>query len=698
MKFPKSALAFCAGIIFSVVSMSAKGQLFKDTNQLKPLPRITGWADNNQYIEEKWNRPERKYDAFSVNIKTGKETIYPLPEKSKAISVRVKEGDVFLESPTNDKRQLTKTEAEEKLPELSPDNKWVAFLRNNDLYITEISTGKETRLTHDGAETIMNGNASWVYYEEIFGRSSKYRAFWWAPDSRHIAFYRFDDSKVPMYPLFNSTGQHGFTEHTRYPQPGDPNPEVRIGIASVDGSVVWARFDEKADQYFGTPFWRPDGSSLQVQWMPREQNNLKLYEINLTSGARTEIYNEEQPTWINWIDRLKWIKDGFLMVRDFDGWEQIYYYDNSGKLKKKLTTGKNWRTRIYRVDEKTKTLFYYSNGEISTRADFYSVQLDGSRQRRLTFGDFSHSKILLSSDARFLITTYSNSLTPSRMALVDLKNGTVKNIADSKGNDYDSTKIERRDVVWMKTDDGLELPGRITWPVNMEAGKKYPVIINIYGGPNYQAVEDEWVVPGDDDESNPVIRVGFAHRGSGDLGKAGLNYLYRNLGKWEMHDYIEWAKWLRKNPFIDTAKIMITGGSYGGYLTAMALTYGAQYFKYGISNYPVTDWALYDSHYTERYMDEPKDNPQGYQFGSVMTHAGNYQKFGSSMLLLAHGAMDDNVHIQNTYQLVDTLQKLNKPFELMVFPGERHGWRGPKIPFTVDLRNRFIQKYLFDKN
>lgn len=229
-------------------------------------------------------------------------------------------------------------------------------------------------------------------------------------------------------------------------------------------------------------------------------------------------------------------------------------------------------------------------------------------------------------------------------------------------------------------------------------GKKYPVAINIYGGPNYQAVSDEWFTTLQEVDVNPVIEVGFAHRGSGDLGKQGLNFLHRNLGKWEMTDYIAWIKWLRNNPYVDTSKIMITGGSYGGYLTAMALTYGAEYFKYGISSFPVTDWSLYDSHYTERYMDLPKDNPEGYRFGSVMTHVGNYQNYGPSMLLLQHGTMDDNVHIQNAYQLADTLQKLGKPFELMVYPGQRHGFLGPKSRFVLKARNSFKDRYLFNKN
>lgn len=381
-------------MICFAVSMSASAQFNRDTNFLKLLPRVTGWADNTHYVLEKWNSATRKYETAKINSATGKEEAYSLAEKPKLISVSVKNGDLFLNDPETGIRQLTKTKIEEKLPLLSPDKNWIAFLRGNDIYTLEIATGKEIRHTQDGSETILNGYASWVYYEEILGRSSNYRAFWWAPDSKHISFFRFDDSKVPLYQLYNSEGQHGFTERTRYPQPGDPNPEVRFAIIAPEGGkTVWADFNQKDDQYFGTPFWKPDGSGVVVQWMPRDQNNLKLYDINLTTGAKSEIYNEVQTTWINWIDRIKWGGNGFLLVRDFDGWEQIYYQDNSGKAIKKLTTGKNWRTEIYRVDEKTKTVFYYANAESSTRTDFYSVRMDGKQQKRLTFGNYDHGKI-----------------------------------------------------------------------------------------------------------------------------------------------------------------------------------------------------------------------------------------------------------------------------------------------------------------
>lgn len=684
-------------LLLTCTVATSNGQLFSDTTILKPLPRITQWADNNHYILKRYNSENRKDENFTVDIRSGTEKPIKIPGSQQVVKVEITDGDLQLLT-GNEKKRLTQTGEVEKLPVLSPDNKWVAFLRNNDLYALDLSSGREIRFTNDGAETILNGYASWVYYEEILGRSSNYRAFWWSPDSKHIAFYRFDDSVVPIYPLYNSSGQHGFTEKTRYPKAGDPNPEARLGIASIDdGNVKWADFNEKADQYFGTPFWSQDGSRLIVQWMPREQDNLKMFEISTATGTKNEIYTETQPTWISWIDKIHWVKDGFLIIRDFDGWEQIYYHATNGKLKKKLTYGKNWRTRIEHIDEKTQTVYYSANAEISTRKDLYSVRLDDSGQKRLTFGEYSFSNFLISPDGQYLITNYSNSTTPPRIALINLKSGSTKNLADSKGSNFDNALMSKREIVWLTTEDGIRLPGRITWPAAMEVNKKYPVIINIYGGPNYQAVTDTWVNSTPEDDKEPVIRVGFAHRGSGDLGKAGLNYLHRNLGRWEMHDYIEWAKWLIKNPSVNADKVMITGGSYGGYLTALALTYGAEYFKYGISNYPVTDWKLYDSHYTERYMDQPKDNPEGYKFGSVMAHANNYQKFGPSMLLIQHGTMDDNVHIQNTYQLADTLQRLNKTFEIMVYPGERHGWIGPKSRFTVRVRGDFQQRYLFDK-
>ncbi len=464
-------------------------------------------------------------------------------------------------------------------------------------------------------------------------------------------------------------------------------------MADVEtGSVVWADFDSDVDQYFGTPFWRPDGSSLLVQWMPREQNELRLYDVHIGTGVAKSIYQENYPTWIDWIARLTWVGDDFLMIRDGDGWQQIYYYAADGTLKNKLTSGRNWNTEILKVDEKNKWVYYQSNGELSTRTDLYRVRFNAKQQQRLTFGEYSHDNFLISPDGSYVITTYANVKTPARIALIDTKSGKYQVIADLKGPKLDDGNLKWRDMVWLTTKDGFRLPGCISFPKNRKEGEKYPVIFQIYGGPNTPSVKERWLSPrfaGLED----VIRISVDHRGSGHCGKKGMDYMHRNLGKWEMNDYIEWVEWLRKQPYVDSTRIMISGGSYGGYMAAMAVTYGAGYFQYAISEYPVVDWALYDSHYTERYMDRPQDNPEGYRAASVLTYLDRYQSKGESMLYLLHGLMDDNVHVQNTFQLVDSLQKLEKQFRLMVFPNERHGWF-VKLKYTAKAKNDFMNECL----
>lgn len=657
------------------------------------LPSVTGWKDGNHYLEQV--REGKNSVLYAVDVKTGERTPYT-PAKKKALAVvEISSGEVVYTAPDGSRKQLTRIPAGEKNPVLSPDGRWVAFTRDNDLYAIEIASGREVRYTADGSDVIKNGYASWVYYEEILGRASEYRSFWWSPDSRYLAFFRTDDSRVPVYPLYNVKGQHGELEINRYPRAGDPNPEVRVGIVSVEGGeVAWADFNSETDQYFGTPFWRPDGSGLLVQWMPREQNNLKLYDVNPVTGVKREIYNEEQPTWVNWITSLHWVKDGFMMIRDFDGWEQIYLHNSDGSLRQKLTSGRKWDTEIVRIDEKNRQVYFISKGEISTRNDFYSVGFDGKRQRRLTFGEYNHKNIRLSPDNCYFLTQYDNSSTPTRLSVVNVRNGKVKVLGDLKDASFDSTRMGKKEMLWLTTAEGFKIPAIVYWPVNMEEGRRYPLDIHVYGGPNRGSVSDYWSLF-DSGRDEDCIRVVMDHRGSGHCGKVGMNYMHRNLGKWEMEDYIAWVKLLRTYPNVDSTRVMISGGSYGGYMTALALTYGAEYFQYGYAKYGVMDWILYDSHYTERYMDLPKDNPEGYKAASVFTYLDRYQSCGPAMLRIVHGMMDDNVHMQNSMQLVDALQQMNRKFELMLFPGERHGWI-KKMKFTLedfkDFKNRYLKR------
>lgn len=723
-------MVLCALALFVCVQASeaqAKKQLTaeqifggKAPQFTAPLPRITGWDDDSTYLEIKKNEGDERAKTYRIDARTGQErgvkTEVNLDDykdvlgkdfvagqfadatSDRSVVIYEKDNDLYLFTPaTKTLTRLTQSPAEEKNPTLSPNAAFVAFTRANDLYAIDLKTNKETRYTTDGSDLVYSGWASWVYYEEILGRPSRYRAFWWAPDSRRLAFYRFDDSPVPMFPIYNSVGQHGFLEQTRYPKAGDPNPYVRVGIVPVTGGpITWVPINEKDDQYFGPPTWTADGKSFLIQWMNRGQDNLKILAVNPTTGAASELYDETQSSWIDWYENIPFVKTrgGFILMSDKDGWSHLYYHGNDGSLTARLTTGR-WSVRsIELIDEEHSIVYFTATREASTRTDLYSVRLDGSDLRRITFGEYTH-RVQVSPGGSYIITTHSNVSTPPRMALLDKAGTVVRQIADSKTSELDAYELAATELIRIPTADGYQLPALVTLPIGLDPAKKYPVLISIYGGPNAGTVADGWRLSMSTQwlAREGMIQISVDHRGSGHFGKEGVALMHRNLGKWEMHDYIEAVRWLMSKPYVDTTKICITGGSYGGYVTAMALTYGSDFFTHGIASSSVIDWRLYDTHYTERYMDTPAENPEGYAFGSVLTHAKNYK----GHLRIVHGTMDDNVHLQNSIQLVDTLQNLNRSFELMLYPGERHGWGPPKSNHTRVETARFYYQYLLEK-
>jgi dipeptidyl-peptidase-4 len=715
------ALALTA-FVFSLHAQEKKRltfeQIFKNAEPklTKELPNIIGWADDNHYLEMKKKEGDKKAKVYAIDVASDEEKVYRDLEQYAALVdsgisvanpasnneaytrlIYVKNKDLyFLNTETKSFKQLTKTSAEEKNPTLSPDGNYVAFTRDNNLFAIAVNDGKEYQYTSDAADAIYNGWASWVYYEEILGRRSRYRAFWWSPDGKRLAFFRFDDSKVPVFPLYNANGVHGFLENARYPKPGDPNPEVRIGIVPVTGgNVVWADFNEKDDQYFGTPFWTPDGKQLVAQWMNRGQDNLKLYAVDSATGKKTEIYNETQSSWVDWFESMEFLagNKGFIIKSDKDGWGHLYLYGMDGKLKNRITQG-NWTVvNVVHIDEKNRHVYFTAKKEASTRTDLYRVRFDGTELTRLTFGEFTHNT-RLSPAGTYFITTYSNILTPQKMALCKSGGAVMKELGDSKTEKFAEYELAKTELFRVMTPDGYNLPAMWTLPLNFDPNKKYPVLISIYGGPDAGTVSESW--RGLNSQwlaMEGLIQVAIDHRASGHFGKAGVALMHRNLGKWEMNDYIEVVKWLQAQPFVDKSKICITGGSYGGYVTCMALTYGADYFTHGIALFAVTDWKLYDTHYTERYMDTPAENSDGYQNGSALTYADKYE----GVLRIVHGTMDDNVHMQNSIQLVEALQNLGRHFEFMLYPGERHGWRGPKATHLRNDNYRFYYKYLLEK-
>ncbi len=658
-------------------------QIFKngESNVTKQLPVVQGWADDTHYLLAQ-KEADGKNTISMVDVKTGISVPYP--------NVGIEQ----LKPPVAISDALNLT--------LSPDKKWAAYTKkDNNLYVLNIVANKETQLTTDGSSTILNGYASWVYYEEILGRATRYKAFWWSNDSKHICFMRFDESQVPVFPIYVADGQHGYLENTRYPKAGDKNPEVKIGVASVNpGETVWADFNAKDDQYFGTPIWSPDGQ-LWVQWMNRKQNNLKFYNIDLTNGSKKEVYDESQPTWIDLdeYERVTFLSagKGCIMKSDRDGWENLYYYDNNGQLKNAITSGNFWGTGIIKIDEKAGVVYFRARKENSARFDLYKTGLNGKGLTRLSFGDFSHDQISVSPNGSYFITTYSNLNTPPAMALVDARGKIVRELANSKGSSFGAFNLPKNDLVHVPSADGLfELPVSITYPINFDPTKKYPVLISIYGGPNAGTVYDRWrpaASPAQWWAQEGMIQVAFDNRSSGHFGKKGLNYIFRQLGKYEIEDYMACGRWLKKQPWVDSSKLCITGGSFGGYMTCMALTYGADVFPYGIANSSVTDWQFYDTHYTERFMNTPQDNADGYKNTSVLTYADKYK----GLLRIVHGTSDDNVHMQNSMVLINKLEDLKKHFEFMAYPGERHGISGLKGMHSRYEAYKFYYQYLLEK-
>ena len=664
------------------------------------LPTVVKWIDDSHFILR------RDGKNVEIDCKTGieKEYVEPPINKGNVAStptIITKGNDIYLTKNTEDVR-LTNDEDKEINATVSPDGNYVAYTKKNDLYTVNLTTLKENRITKDGSETILNGYASWVYMEEILGRRSRYRSFWWSPDSKRIAFFRSDDTQVPVFTITDAPGLHGVVETQRYPKVGDPNPEIKIGIVEPEGNkILWADFNEKDDQYFGMPYWKPDGSSLLVQWMNRLQDHLIIYEVNNFTGTKTEFYNERQKSWIDLDDqgsRIQFLKEnlGFILTSDVTGWNHLYFYDMKGKLVNAITQGQFTVSGLTYVDEKKGLIYFTARSlENTARNDFYRININGKNMERLTLGEYNNN-INVSPKGSYFITTYSNATTPGKMTLISTKRKIIKDLGDSKGEEFENYNLAKTELIRVKSEDGLyDLPMKVTWPINMDKTKKYPVLVSIYGGPNAGTVMDTWGLSGNQQwyAKEGLIQVSMDHRASGHFGKEGVSNMYHNLGYWEMTDYSSMVKWLITNGGADATKIGITGFSYGGYLTCYALTYASDVFTHGMAGGSVTDWTLYDSHYTERYMGTPANNPEGYKSSNVMTHADKYK----GLIQIVHGVIDDNVHIQNSIQFISKLQDLKKDFEFMPYSGGRHGWGGNKGLHFQNMKTKFIYTYFLEK-
>ncbi len=565
--------------------------------------------------------------------------------------------------------RLTKSPGRKDLATFSPDGKHVSFVRAGNLRIVDIEGKAEKDLTADGGELITNGKADWVYFEEIFNRN--WNAHWWSPDSKYIAFLRLDDTKLKKFTVVDEIPLHQGVEQTHYPKAGDPNPIVKLGIVRIaDGKVNWVPLGDKPeDTLVNWVGWTPDSAHVVHYVQNRSQTWLDFRLANPAGEVKT-LYHDKTKAWIDDPGPPSFLKDGsFILPREETGWKHLYHYSKEGKLLKQLTSGE-WEARaLLQVDEANGWVYFLGTRDSPTSQNLYRVKLDATGLALLSSGGGDHV-VQVSPKGNYVIDSWSDNTTPTKVHLHSPDGAKVRMLDTNPVYAVEDYEFLAWEVVQIKTPDGFLLEGMILTPPRPDPKKKYPVWVKTYGGPHTPTIKDNWLAGRGSDQA--LARAGYVvflvdPRSASGKGAASAWTAYKQLGVQELKDLETAVNWLCQRPHIDAKRIGLSGHSYGGFLTAYALTH-SKLFAAGIAGAPVTDWSLYDSIYTERYMLTPKENPQGYAKTSVVKAAKDLH----GKLLLVHGLMDDNVHVQNTMRFVDELQKANKDFELMVYPRARH--------------------------
>jgi dipeptidyl aminopeptidase/acylaminoacyl peptidase len=587
--------------------------------------------------------------------------------------------------------RLTSTPGVEELAEFSPDGRFVAFVRDNDLYVVDVATGTERALTTGGTDRLRHGKADWVYFEEIFNRS--WKAFWWSPDSRHIAFLRTDDRMVPEHAVHIETGPTREVEETAYPRAGEPNPQVQFGVVAVGGGAPkYADLSTYSPDSFliSDVGWWPDGSVAYFYGQDRAQTWLDVLTVKPEGGAPTRLFRETTKAWVESLGPITVLKDGtFLVQSERDGWKHLYRYNADGTLKNRVTRGEWELIGVPRIDEEKGWVLVHGGRTDGLGSAVYRAMLDGSKVEMLTPEPGSHAAVP-SPDGAYFVDVYSARQAPPRAILRKADGEVVRTLDSNPYEPADDPAAARREIVRIPARDGFLLEGEVILPANLdESGETlYPVWLSTYGGPHFPTISEVWQGGGGAMTSSMardgIIVLRMDPRSASGKGAVSAWTAYKKLGVQELRDIEDALGWLKKRPYVDGSRIGMEGHSYGGYLTAFCLTH-SDLFAAGIAGAPVTDWRDYDSIYTERYMDTPQNNPEGYDASSVVKAADKLH----GRLLILHGAIDDNVSVRNTMRLIHALQQANKEFELMIYPASRHGIFSPHYQ---NLKSDFIKR------
>jgi dipeptidyl-peptidase 4 len=592
--------------------------------------------------------------------------------------------------------QLTSTASAERDPKVSPDGRSVAFRRDHDLYVIDLASRKETRLTTGGSETLRNGEPDWVYPEEL----DLGTAYWWSPDSRFIAYMQFDLSRQPLYPHTDLRAFPAVAEPQRYPQAGDPNSDVMLGVVPAGGGQTrWMDVSGTRHQFLlARVNWMRDSRTLAVQRLTRVQDRLDLFAVDAMTGEGRLVLRETDPHWVNLSDDLRLLEDGkrFLWSSERDGYRHLYLYSLEGRELRRLTSGP-WEVRgVVGVDERTDRVFYLSSETGAAENQLYSVRFNGRDRTRMTSEEGWHT-VSLSPAMDYWMDSYSNATTPLRRVLRAVSGAESSVFRESDRRIPEEYDLAPREFVTIKAADGrTDLHGAITRPVGFQPGVKYPAVVFVYGGPGAQRIRNQFGgLMGD----NGLIQV-LAHRGYvvwelDNRGSTGRGHLFetpvhRALGVVELADQKAGIDYLTSRGFVDGERIGMYGWSYGGFMTLNALLNSPGTVRSGIAGAAVTNFANYDTIYTERYMGLPVDNPEGYRKTNLNLQAENLR--GSLMLI--HNFQDDNVLFQNALQMSDALQRAGKRFEMMIYPQKAHGVTGPVRRQMLDSMVEFFDRTL----
>lgn len=621
-------------------------------------------SDTLQIEEFVFSRDESK-----LLLTTESEAIYRHSEKSSYYVMNLIDKSV----------QALSLSGKQRLAEFSPDSRNVAFVRDNNLFYKDFQSGKEIQITSDGkAGSIINGSTDWVYEEEL----DLIKAFFWSPDGSKIVFYKFDESAVKEFTFIEYGDLYTNPFSYKYPKAGEANSVITLWVYDLgSGNTTQIDIGTEKDQYIPRVVWTHKSNELLVFRMNRLQNKLEILLADPATGISHIAWTETNKYYVDITDNFLLLQDDrqFIWLSERDGYNHLWKFSLDANDALLLTPGNFDVMLLNAVDEKNKRIYYTAAETKPCDRAVYGIDLNGKNKQCLSVTTGICSATFTKNN-KYFISKWSDASTPPVFTLCDTKGKVLRTLVDNQvlRNRVKEYQFATKEFFTIKTSENIELSAWMIKPNNFDASKKYPVLMDVYGGPNSQTVKNVW---GSYDyiwyqmlAQQGYVIVSVDNRGTGGKGEAFRKCTYEQLGKFETIDQIEAAKYLATQPWVDAKRIGIWGWSYGGYMAALCLTKGADVFSTGIAVAPVTNWRNYDNIYTERFMRTPQENPEGYDQNSPT----NFASLLKGKFLIIHGASDDNVHMQNTMEFVDALVKANRPFEMQIYPNKNHSIYGGK--------------------